>query len=217
MSIILDKEKVENSAQMEDAILIGRFQNGDDEALNHLIIKYKGLVKTKAMKYFLTGGDKEDVFQEGMIGLYKAIRDYRDCKNSASFKSFAELCITRQIITAVKAATRQKHSPLNTYVSLFRPIYQGDSEQALIDVVPEQKQMDPVSILIGLEEFSEIELKLAELLSELESTVVDLYMGGQTYLEISRELNVQVKTIDNALQRVKKKLDKYLESRLMVD
>lgn len=215
--MILDKEKVENSTQTEDAILIGKFQNGDDEALNHLITKYKGLVKTKAMKYFLTGGDKEDVFQEGMIGLYKAIRDYRDCKNSASFKSFAELCITRQIITAVKAATRQKHSPLNTYVSLFRPIYQGDSEQALIDVVPEQKQMDPVSILIGLEEFREIELKLTELLSDLESTVVDLYMGGQTYLEISRELNVQVKTIDNALQRVKKKLDKYLESRLMVE
>lgn len=217
MSMVLDKEKVENSAQTEDAILIGKFQNGDDEALNHLITKYKGLVKTKAMKYFLTGGDKEDVFQEGMIGLYKAIRDYRDCKNSASFKSFAELCITRQIITAVKAATRQKHSPLNTYVSLFRPIYQGDSEQALIDVVPEQKQTDPVSILIGLEEFREIELKLTELLSDLESTVVDLYMGGQTYLEISRELNVQVKTIDNALQRVKKKLDKYLESRLMVE
>ncbi|MFJ7638253.1 RNA polymerase sporulation sigma factor SigH [Peribacillus sp. NPDC097224] len=217
MSMILDKEKVENPTQMEDAILIGKFQDGDDEALNQLITKYKGLVKTKAMKYFLTGGDKEDVFQEGMIGLYKAIRDYRDCKNSASFKSFAELCITRQIITAVKAATRQKHSPLNTYVSLFRPIYQGESEQALIDVVPEQKQMDPVAILIGLEEFSEIELKLTELLSDLESTVVDLYMGGQTYLEISQELNVQVKTIDNALQRVKKKLDKYLESRLMVE
>ncbi|MFJ7830893.1 RNA polymerase sporulation sigma factor SigH [Peribacillus sp. NPDC046944] len=217
MSMILDKEKVENPTQMEDAILIGKFQDGDDEALNQLITKYKGLVKTKAMKYFLTGGDKEDVFQEGMIGLYKAIRDYRDCKNSASFKSFAELCITRQIITAVKAATRQKHSPLNTYVSLFRPIYQGESEQALIDVVPEQKQMDPVAILIGLEEFSEIELKLTELLSDLESTVVGLYMGGQTYLEISLELNVQVKTIDNALQRVKKKLDKYLESRLMVE
>ena len=217
MSMILDKEKVENPTQMEDAILIGKFQDGDDEALNQLITKYKGLVKTKAMKYFLTGGDKEDVFQEGMIGLYKAIRDYRECKNSASFKSFAELCITRQIITAVKAATRQKHSPLNTYVSLFRPIYQGESEQALIDVVPEQKQMDPVAILIGLEEFSEIELKLTELLSDLESTVVDLYMGGQTYLEISLELNVQVKTIDNALQRVKKKLDKYLESRLMVE
>lgn len=217
MNMILDREKVENTTQLEDAILIAKFQNGDDEALNHLIIKYKSLVKTKAMKYFLTGGDKEDVFQEGMIGLYKAIRDYKDCKKSASFKSFAELCITRQIITAVKAATRQKHSPLNTYVSLFRPIYQGESEQALIDVVPEQKQTDPVSILIGLEEFTEIELKLTELLSDLESTVVDLYMGGQSYLEISRELNVQVKTIDNALQRVKKKLDKYLESRNKIE
>ena len=121
---------------------------------------------------------------------------------------------TRQIITAVKAATRQKHSPLNTYVSLYRPINQGESEQTLIEVIPEQKQVDPATILIGIEETKEIELKLAEDLSSLESRVLALYLDGQTYLEMSQELNVQLKSIDNALQRIKRKLERYLELRL---
>lgn len=213
MSIVIELERVENFTQMEDEILIEKIHNGDEEALNFLITKYRGFVKAKAMRYFLTGGDKEDVFQEGMIGFCKAIRDYRDCKNS-SFKSFADLCVTRQIITAVKAATRQKHSPLNTYVSLYRPINQGESEQTLIEVIPEQKQVDPVTILIGLEETKEIELKLAEDLSGLESRVLALYLDGQTYLEMSQELNVQLKSIDNALQRIKRKLERYLEFRI---
>ena len=213
MSIVIELERVENFTQMEDEILIEKIHNGDEEALNFLITKYRGFVKAKAMRYFLTGGDKEDVFQEGMIGFCKAIRDYRDCKNS-SFKSFADLCVTRQIITAVKAATRQKHSPLNTYVSLYRPINQGESEQTLIEVIPEQKQVDPVTILIGIEETKEIELKLAEDLSGLESRVLALYLDGQTYLEMSQELNVQLKSIDNALQRIKRKLERYLEFRI---
>jgi RNA polymerase sporulation-specific sigma factor len=214
MSIIIDLERVENFTQMEDAILVGKAHDGDEEALDFLITKYRGFVGAKAMRYFLTGGDKEDVFQEGMIGLYKAIRDYRDCKK-VSFKSFAQLCITRQIITAIKTATRQKHSPLNTYVSLYGPIYQGESEQTLIEVIPEQKQMDPVTILIGLEETEDIELKLAEVLSDLESSVLASYLDGQTYLEMSQELNVQVKSIDNALQRIKKKLERHLGFRLV--
>ncbi len=213
MSIVIELERVENFTQMEDEILIEKIHNGDEEALNFLITKYRGFVKAKAMRYFLTGGDKEDVFQEGMIGFCKAIRDYRDCKNS-SFKSFADLCVTRQIITAVKAATRQKHSPLNTYVSLYRPINQGESEQTLIEVIPEQKHVDPVTILIGIEETKEIELKLAEDLSGLESRVLALYLDGQTYLEMSQELNVQLKSIDNALQRIKRKLERYLEFRI---
>ena len=213
MSIVIDLERVENFTQMEDEILVEKVHGGDEEALNFLITKYRGFVRAKAMRYFLTGGDKEDVFQEGMIGFCKAIRDYRDCKNS-SFKSFAELCVTRQIITAVKAATRQKHSPLNTYVSLYKPIYQGESEQTLLEVIPEQKQMDPVTILIDLEETEDIELKLAEVLSDLESSVLASYLDGQTYLEMSQELNVQVKSIDNALQRIKRKLERYLELRL---
>ena len=213
MSIVIELERVENFTQMEDEILIEKIHNGDEEALNFLITKYRGFVKAKAMRYFLTGGDKEDVFQEGMIGFCKAIRDYRDCKNS-SFKSFADLCVTRQIITAVKAATRQNHSPLNTYVSLYRPINQGESEQTLMEVIPEQKQVDPVTILIGIEETKEIELKLAKDLSGLESRVLALYLDGQTYLEMSQELNVQLKSIDNALQRIKRKLERYLEFRI---
>ncbi|CAH0188903.1 RNA polymerase sigma-H factor [Peribacillus sp. Bi96] len=213
MSVIIEKKQVENYTHMEDVMLVEKIQYGDEDALDYLIKKYRCVVQSNAVKYFLTGGDKEDVFQEGMIGLYKAIRDYKDCKKS-SFRSFAELCITRQIITAVKAAIRQKHSPLNNYVSLYRPIYQGESEQALIDLIPEQRQIDPVTILIKSEEMTDIELNLAEVLSELESRVVDLYLEGQTYLEISKELDIQVKTVDNALQRVKKKLDRYLESRI---
>lgn len=208
MSIVIDLERVENLTQMEDERLVEKVHEGDEQALNFLIKKYKGFVRAKAMRYFLTGGDKEDVFQEGMIGFCKAIRDFRNCKNS-SFKSFAELCVTRQIITAVKAATRQKHSPLNTSVSLYRPIYQGESEQTLIEVIPEQKQIDPVTILIGLEEMNEIELKLAENLSSFESSVLAAYLDGQTYLEMSQEMNVQIKSIDNALQRIKRKLERF--------
>ncbi|TDL92008.1 RNA polymerase sporulation sigma factor SigH [Vibrio vulnificus] len=212
MSVIIEKKRMENYTHMEDVMLVGKIQNGDEDALDFLINKYRYVVQSNALKYFLTGGDKEDVFQEGMIGLYKAIRDYKNCKNS-SFRSFAELCITRQIITAVKAAIRQKHSPLNNYVSLYMPIHQGETEQGLIDLIPEQRQNDPVTILIKSEEICDIELILTEVLSELESSVVDLYLEGKTYLEISKELNVQKKTIDNALQRVKRKLERHLESR----
>ncbi|MFE4813080.1 RNA polymerase sporulation sigma factor SigH [Peribacillus simplex] len=211
MSVIIEK-KQEKYAHMEDVMLIGKIHNGDENALDFLIKKYRYIVQSNALKYFLTGGDKEDVFQEGMIGLYKAIRDYKNCKKS-SFRSFAELCITRQIITAVKAAICQKHSPLNNYVSLYKPIYQGESEQYLIDLIPEQRQNDPVTILIKSEEICDIGLILTEVLSELESSVVDLYLEGKTYFEISKELNVQKKTIDNALQRVKRKLERYFESR----
>ncbi|WHY59069.1 RNA polymerase sporulation sigma factor SigH [Peribacillus simplex] len=212
MSVIIEKKRMENYTHMEDVMLVGKIHNGDEDALDFLIKKYRCVVQANALKYFLTGGDKEDVFQEGMIGLYKAIRDYKNCKKS-SFRSFAELCITRQIITAVKAAIRQKHSPLNNYVSLYMPIYQGESEQGLIDLIPEQRQNDPVTILIKSEEICDIELILTEVLSELESSVVDLYLEGKTYFEIAKELNVQKKTIDNALQRVKRKLERHFESR----
>ncbi|CAH0174729.1 RNA polymerase sporulation sigma factor SigH [Peribacillus sp. Bi134] len=211
MSVIIEKKRVENYTHMEDVMLVGKIHNGDEDALDFLIKKYRCVVQSNALKYFLTGGDKEDVYQEGMIGLYKAIRDYKNCKKS-SFRSFAELCITRQIITAVKAAICQKHSPLNNYVSLYKP-NQGESEQCLIDLIPEKRQNDPVTILIKSEEICDIELILTEVLSELETSVVDLYLEGKTYFEISKELNVPKKTIDNALQRVKRKLERYFESR----
>ena len=211
MSIVIDLEQVENLTYTEDEILVEKIHDGDEEALNSLITKYRSFVKAKANRYFLTGGDKEDVFQEGMIGLCKAIRDYRNDKN-ASFKSFADLCVTRQIITAVKSATRQKHSPLNTYISLYKPIYQGESDETLIEIIPEQNQLDPATILIGLEENKNIKLKIAEVLSKLENRVLALYLNGETYFQISQELDVPIKSIDNALQRIKRKLERYLDS-----
>ena len=145
-----------------------------------------------------------------MIGLYKAIRDFKDDK-LASFRAFAELCITRQIITAIKTATRQKHIPLNSYVSLDKPIYDEESERTLMDVIESPLSDDPENIIINQEEFSLLELKMSEVLSELEQQVLARYLAGQSYYEISEQLNRHVKSIDNALQRVKRKLERHLE------
>jgi RNA polymerase sporulation-specific sigma factor len=147
-----------------------------------------------------------------MIGLYKAIRDFKEDKLT-SFKAFAELCITRQMITAIKTATRQKHIPLNSYVSLDKPIYDEESDRTLMDVISGAKVMDPEELIINQEKFDDIELKMGEILSDLERKVLSLYLEGRSYLEISEELNRHVKSIDNALQRVKRKLERYLELR----
>ena len=175
-----------------------------------LFSRYRDFIKAKVRPYFLVGGDSEDLIQEGMIGLYNAIRDYSPDRN-ASFRTFAELCITRQIITAIKTATRQKHIPLNSYVSLDKPIYDEESDRTLMDVITGVKAMDPEELFINQEEFDYIELKMSELLSDLERKVLSLYLDGQSYQEISEELNRHVKSIDNALQRVKRKLERYLE------
>ncbi|MDO7485601.1 RNA polymerase sporulation sigma factor SigH [Peribacillus frigoritolerans] len=200
----------EKYLQFEDDELIGLVHTGDSEALDYLIQKYRNFVRAKARTYFLIGADKEDIVQEGMIGLYKAVRDFKGDKLS-SFKAFAELCITRQIITAIKTATRQKHIPLNSYVSLDKPIYDEESDRTLMDIISGTKVLDPEELIINQEEFDDIELKMAELLSDLERKVLALYLDGQTYQEISEELNRHVKSIDNALQRVKRKLERYLE------
>ena len=197
---------------MEDELLVDRVHQGDSGALDFLIHKYRNFVRAKARTYFLIGADKEDIVQEGMIGLFKAIRDYKEDKLT-SFKAFAELCITRQIITAIKTATRQKHIPLNSYVSLDKPIYDEESDRTLMDVITGVKVMDPEELIINQEEFDYIELKMAELLSDLERKVLSLYLDGQSYQEISEELDRHVKSIDNALQRVKRKLERYLEVR----
>ena len=197
---------------LEDDVLIELVHQGESEALDFLIHKYRNFVRAKARTYFLIGADKEDIVQEGMIGLYKAIRDFKEDKLS-SFKAFAELCITRQIITAIKTATRQKHIPLNSYVSLDKPIYDEESDRTLLDVITGTKAMNPEDLIISQEEFDDIELKMAELLSDLERKVLALYLDGQSYQEISEELNRHVKSIDNALQRVKRKLERYLEIR----
>ncbi|RWR10597.1 RNA polymerase sporulation sigma factor SigH [Siminovitchia fortis] len=197
---------------LEDEALIELVHDGDSEALDYLIKKYRNFVRAKARSYFLVGADNEDIVQEGMIGLYKAIRDFKEEK-LASFKAFAELCITRQIITAIKTATRQKHIPLNSYVSLDKPIYDEESDRTLMDVISGAKILDPEELLIHRERFNSIEDKMTELLSDLERKVLALYLDGRTYQEISDELDRHVKSIDNALQRVKRKLERYLELR----
>lgn len=195
-----------------DEEIVMEAKSGDIIALEFLINKYKNFVKAKARSYFLIGADREDIIQEGMIGLYKAIRDFRNDKLS-SFRAFAELCITRQIITAIKTATRQKHIPLNSYVSLNKPIYDEDSDRTLLDILSGTKITDPEELMINREEYNDIEYKMGEILSELEWKVLTLYLEGKSYQEIALDLQRHVKSIDNALQRVKRKLERYLEVR----
>lgn len=187
-------------------------KNGDARAQEYLISKYENFVKSKAKSYFLIGADKEDIYQEGMIGLYKAIRDFKPDKLS-SFKAFAELCVTRQIITAIKTATRQKHIPLNTYVSLNKPIYDEESDRTLLDVLSEARVADPEELIISREELNHIQNEIGEVLSALELEVLMSYLDGKSYQEIACDLDRHAKSIDNALQRVKRKLEKCLSDK----
>ena len=201
---------IEQFEQLLDEQIVEQVHLGNTDALDYLITKYRLFVKSKAKSYFLIGADKEDIVQEGMIGLYKAIRDFKGDK-LASFRAFAELCITRQIITAIKTATRQKHIPLNSYVSLDKPIFEEESERTLLDIIESPVTDDPQHILINQEDYSHLESKMTEVLSELEQQVLERYLAGQSYFEISEQLNRHVKSIDNALQRVKRKLERHLE------
>ncbi|GBF35719.1 RNA polymerase sporulation specific sigma factor SigH [Desulfocucumis palustris] len=212
MSLNVQREVAGGFHLMIDEDVVDYAREGDDEALEYLINKYKNFVRAKARSYFLIGADREDIIQEGMIGLYKAIRDFRMDKLS-SFRAFAELCITRQIITAIKTATRQKHIPLNSYVSLNKPIYDEDSDRTLLDVISGTKITDPEELIISREEFDDIEEKMGEILSSLEWKVLMSYLEGKSYQEIAEDLKRHVKSIDNALQRVKRKLERYLEKR----
>ncbi|MFD1414784.1 RNA polymerase sporulation sigma factor SigH [Oceanobacillus jeddahense] len=196
--------------KLEDINLLELIDQGDSYALDLLIHRYLNFVRLKARTYFLVGADKEDIIQEGMIGLYKAIRDF-DMEQPTPFKAFAELCVTRQIITAIKTATRQKHLPLNSYVSLDKPIYEEESDRTLLDIISSPEDSDPEEMLINREEFGAMEFKLSELLSGLEKQVLQLYLDGCTYQEIAEQLNRHVKSIDNALVRVKRKLEILLE------
>lgn len=204
-------EKPIEYKDMADEELVNGVRVGDHEALEFLMNKYKNFVRAKARSYFLIGADHEDIVQEGMIGLYKAIRDFRGDKLS-SFKGFAELCITRQIITAIKTATRQKHIPLNSYVSLDKPIHDEDSNRTLWDKLTVNLS-NPEEHYISQEEYHDIEDKISQILSDLERKVLMLYLDGRSYQEIAVDLNRHVKSIDNALQRVKRKLEKYLKVR----
>ena len=208
-----------NSAHntVDDEKIVLSAKAGNEKALNYIINKYKSYVRAKTKTYFLIGADKEDIFQEGMIGLYKAIRDYKEDKLT-SFKAFADVCITRQIITAVKTATRQKHIPLNSYISLNKPLYEDDAERTLIDIIgSSDKISDPEEMMITREEIAAMEDKLNKVLSKLELNVLTLYLEGKSYQEVAEEMNRHVKSIDNALQRVKRKLEKYFYEEKMIN
>jgi RNA polymerase sporulation-specific sigma factor len=200
--------------ELEDLQLVTRARNGDDRALDELIRRYTGFVRLKASSYFLAGGESEDLIQEGLIGLYKAVRDFRADKET-SFRSFAELCVTRQIITAIKTATRFKHSPLNTYVSFSNtPAGQEpDSDCTLGDALPGPMVDEPSICVISTEELQSLVFTLGTGLSQLESDALRLYLEGLSYEEMAVELGCDTKTIDNALQRVKRKVLQHQQSR----
>lgn len=194
----------------EEVIILAK--QDDIMALEYLICKYENFVKAKAKSYFLIGADREDIYQEGMIGLFKAIRDFKADKLS-SFKAFAELCVTRQIITAIKTATRQKHIPLNTYVSLNKPIYDEESDRTLLDILSEAKVSDPEELIINREELKNMHTEIGGVLSNLEMEVLMSYLDGKSYQEIACDLDRHAKSIDNALQRVKRKLEKCISNK----
>ena len=196
--------------KLTDEEIVELCRAGDVSAEEYLLNKYKNFVRSKARSYFLIGADHEDIVQEGMIGLYKSIRDYRPDRLS-SFRAFAELCVTRQIITAIKTATRQKHIPLNSYVSLNKPIYDEESDRTLLDVIVEGRISNPEDLIISREDLTHIYQKISEVLSDLEQEVLSEYLDGKSYQEIAENLGRHAKSIDNALQRVKRKLEKYLE------
>jgi RNA polymerase sporulation-specific sigma factor len=200
--------------ELEDLQLVIRARNGDTKAMDTLIRRYTGFVRLKSSSYFLAGGDSEDLIQEGLIGLYKAVRDFRSDKET-SFRSFAELCITRQIITAIKTATRFKHSPLNTYVSFSQTPAGQESEGdcTLGDALPGPGVDEPSIMVISTEELQSLVFCLGTGLSQLESDALRLYLEGSSYEEMAERLTVDTKTIDNALQRVKRKILQHQESR----
>lgn len=192
---------------LSDEELVTLSKAGQTDAQELLLRRYKNLVRAKSRTYFLMGADNDDVIQEGMVGLYKATRDYSGDKQ-CSFKSFAELCITRQIITAIKAAGRNKHMPLNSYISLNKPVYDGDSDRTLVDLMSQTIVSDPEEIILINEAIDEIAAKVANEFSPFERRVLKMYLEGCRYHDIAVQTGHDLKSIDNAIQRVKKKLSK---------
>jgi RNA polymerase sporulation-specific sigma factor len=201
--------------QVEDGFLIALAKQGNADAYDRIVRRYYGFVRLKASSYFLAGGDADDLIQEGLVGLYKAVRDYRTDRES-SFRNFAELCITRQIITAVKTATRNKHTPLNGYVSFSASpagASDGGGEPTLDEVIPGPSVNDPVNQVISTEELQSLVSCISTALSELESRVLALYLDGYSYETIGERIGCDTKTVDNALQRVKRKVGAHIRSR----
>lgn len=212
MALPLSNPKPE--VELDDIYLVTLAKQGSKHAYEAIIRRYRSFVRLKASSYFLIGGDSDDLIQEGLVGLYKAVRDFRSDRES-SFRNFAELCISRQIITAVKTATRHKHSPLNSYVSFSQtPAAAGDdSEPTLDELLPGPQHNDPANQVISSEELSSLVSCLGSVLSELESKVLGLYLDGHSYEAIAGRIGCDTKTVDNALQRVKRKVGAHLESR----
>jgi RNA polymerase sporulation-specific sigma factor len=203
----------EARVELDDHYLVALAKDGHADAYERIIKRYRGFVRLKASSYFLLGGDSEDLIQEGLLGLYKAVRDYRTDRES-SFRNFAELCITRQIITAVKTASRNKHAPLNQYVSFGQsPAAAGDSETTLEEVLPGPPRNDPANQAVATEELRSLVACLSSVLSELESRVLSLYLDGHSYEDIAEMIECDTKTVDNALQRVKRKVGSHLAAR----
>lgn len=194
---------------MRDKDIVELFRGGDSLALDYLLDKYKNFVISRSMPYFIVGGDREDIIQEGMIGLFKAIRDYDDSRGT-SFISFVEICITRHMITAIKTATRKKHLPLNSYISLNKAAFEEDSARSLIDIVEGSHISDPLEVYLSEEETIKMEKSMNSILTDLELQVITSYLKGKSYKEISFEIERDHKCIDNALQRIKKKLSRYI-------
>jgi RNA polymerase sporulation-specific sigma factor len=207
----------QSQLQVEDGYLIALAKQGSADAYDRLVRRYYGFVRLKASSYFIAGGDSDDLIQEGLVGLYKAVRDFRSDRES-SFRNFAELCITRQIITAVKTATRNKHVPLNQYVSFSASPAgsSGDGEPTLDEVIPGPTAHDPVNQVISSEELRALVACLSTVLSDLESRVLSLYLDGRSYDEVGQRLGCDTKTVDNALQRVKRKVGSHLAARNVV-
>jgi RNA polymerase sporulation-specific sigma factor len=199
--------------EQSDEQLISLHREGDGRGMDALLARYRNFARSKARSYFLVGADKEDIVQEAMIGLYKAVRDF-SADRETSFRAFADVCITRQIITAIKMATRQKHIPLNTYVSLSKPLATDEEpDRALMDVLQTHEVTDPAELLISSEELRSMKLAFAEILSDFEIEVLHLYVEGKSYQEIAALLRRQLKAVDNALQRIKRKVELHLRSR----
>ena len=210
------RDHLDDEVRTDDELVLAA-RAGDDVALAELLTKYRNFARVKARSYFLVGADREDIVQEGMIGLYKAIRDF-NTEMQTSFRAFAELCVTRQIITAIKTATRQKHTPLNSYVSFNRPVVSDeDGDRVLGDVIPTVAITDPADLVISSERIRALQRHFDEVLSDLEAEVLRLYVEGKSYQEIAESLNRHVKSIDNALQRIKRKLDMHLRAREIAD
>src|SRR4051795_7313819 len=206
--------KSHTQVELDDHYLIALAKQGKKDAYDRIVRRYYGFVRLKASSYFLIGGDADDLIQEGLVGLYKAVRDYRTDRES-SFRNFAELCITRQIITAVKTSTRNKHTPLNEYVSFAQTPAAGggDGDPTLDEMLPGPEAHDPVNQVISTEELRSLVACLSSVLSELESSVLSLYLDGHSYEAIGERLGCDTKTVDNALQRVKRKVGAHLRSR----